>query len=63
MTKRPVTREISPWGEIHPGVKLPLSMRKLLQVVTCCTSGEISPRVILSPSYRREKFHPGANSV
>ena len=58
MTKRPVTREISPWGEIHPGVKLPLSMRKLLQVVTCCTSGEISPRGDFVSVLKTEEISP-----
>ena len=49
--KRVVTRrEILLQVEICPGVKLPLSMKKLLQVVRCSTQGEFHPWVILSRS-------------
>ena len=63
-SKRPVTHEISTWGEIHPRGKLPLSMRKLLQILTCFTQGEITSQgnstCVLKTG---AKFHPRATSV
>ena len=49
---------------VHPGVKLPLSMRRLLQVVTRSTRGEISARIDFTSVLNAEaKFNIGANSV
>lgn len=53
-----------PHVRFGPRVKLHLSMRKVLEVVTYSTEGEISAGGDFTSVLKTEaKFHPGANSI